>query len=492
MTQRRYFWHDRKLLSHFWVNVAVGILIALAFECAGESQWGEGMRDAAFDLLVKYEFLKAPDSAQRSNPLYFVEITPAEYRQWGEPLLTPRNKVADLIEAAWKKGAPVVVLDILLDRPDREHPDADLKLRRLLGRMLRENARTRVVFPVRIGVDGKLRSHLCEDLFERKTADGVRLFYPALPTVLASDVDLLNRFWDCYQVCRDRSGQNRIIWSVPVLATALHTGSQDQLDRAARKLLAAAGQEGRGSAEELEVELGAGAVHLAPLERVASAPGTPPAYQAGESDHLSYAQRIRFLISSQTPARRDSGNFRPGLSPDLLTGKIVIIGNASYETGDILATPVGQMPGMYLLGNAINTIATDRMPAHLNHWLEFAMEALVIVIAAWFFLRFHTMLAQLLTSIIFLAVLIPLSWGLYRNFGLFFNFIAPVVGMRLHGCADSLESMIAAKGRKHHDHNHDHGRDLSDPNGAQADGTQAPLGGAGATPLATGTKIGGA
>ncbi len=453
MSNKRFFWHDSRLRAHFLINVAIGILIAMAFALTTSSQWGEGMMNAAFDLLVRHEYNNASDSAQKGNPLYFVEITPAEHRQWGEPLLTPRDRLADLIEAAWKKGAPVVALDILLDRPDRDNPTGDMKLRSLLEKMLRENSRTQVIFPVRIGTDGGLRPHLFDDLFKRTTTDGKRIFYPAVPTVLASEGDLLNRFWGLYQVGRDQTGHTKVVWSVSLLAAALFSGTQSHLDDAAKTLEGATNHSADGGhAAGSHISLERNELHIPALERL-NLPGSDhPVYVEGESHGLPYTQRIRFLIPSETRAKRDAGNFRPGLSPDSLSGRIVVIGNGSPETGDILPTPVGRMPGMYVIGNAINTIVTGRMPIHLNPWLHYAVEALIIVIAAWLFLHFHSLLAQLLSSLIFIAMFVPLSWYIYREWGLFFNFIIPVVGMKLHKTADGIESMIAARGRKNHHH----------------------------------------
>ena len=474
MTQRRFFWHNPhffwhnvNLRKHYLINVFFGIMIAVAFAWCASSQWGEGLRNAAFDMLARYEYPNLSDTAPGSSRMFFVEITPAQYRQWGEPLLAPRDRLADLIETAWKKGAPVVVLDVLLDRPDREHPAGDVRLRRLLERMLRENARTKVVFPVRIGAEGDLRPHLFDDLMERRTGDGERLFYPAVPTVLASDRDLLNRFWDLYQVGRDRSGQLRVLWSVELLASALHAGTQDGLDQLASALVAGveggAGHAG-GSPEQglghaggspvhgLALRLGGRELHLPPLQRSDLPGAAHPGYQAAESHGLPYTQRIRFLIRPQTLAKRDAENFRPGLSPDSLAGKIVVIGNSSPETGDVLATPVEKaMPGMYLLGNAINTITTDRMPVHLSVLPHLAVEAFIIVIAAWMFLRVHSVLAQFLLSAGCILLFVPISWLIYQRWGLFFNFIVPVAGMRLHSLADGIESMVMARGRKHHD-----------------------------------------
>ena len=318
--------------------------------------------------------------------------------------------------------------------------------------MLRENARTQVVFPVRVGADGNLRHHLLDDLLEQKTADGRRIFYPAVPTALASEGDLLNRFWGMYQVARDQVGHTKVIWSVPLLVATLHTGSEAHLEEAANALIAATEHaSGDARAAGPYIKLGKGEIHLPQLQR-RDLPGTDhPIFVEGESHGLSYTQRVRFLIPPETSARRDAGNFRSDLSPDSLAGKIVVIGNGSSETGDILSTPVGRMPGMYFIGNAINTIVTGQMPVHLNIWLHYAVEFLIILVAALIFLHLHSIIAQIFLSAVFLLIFFPISWYIYREWGLFFNFIIPVAAMRLHSIADDIESAFATRGRKHHE-----------------------------------------
>ena len=445
---------DRNKRAHFFGNVIVGVVIAIIFSLTTSSQWGAELMNVAFDLLVRYESIVSSNSVNGVNQLFFVEITPSEYRQLGEPLLTPRDRVADLIETAWKKGAQVVALDILLDRTDQQNPLGDKKLRRLLEKMLRENAKTQIIFPVRIGADGELRHHIFDDLLDKQTTDGRHIFYPAVPTALASEGDLLNRFWGSYQVGRDQSGHTKVIWSVPLLAAALHAGSQTALEKAAKELLS--DSEHRSDithGEHPYIEFSGNRINLSPLQRK-NLPGIDlPTFVEGESHSLPYSQRIRFLIPPETKTRRDSNNFRSDLSPDSLYGKIVIIGNGSPETGDIISTPVGRMPGMYFIGNAINTIVTGKMPLHMNIWLHITMELLIIIAAAFVFVQIHDLLAQLLSSLAFIIILVPVSWFFYRNYGVFFNFIIPVVGMRLHHFADRFESMVAMRGRKHHDHN---------------------------------------
>lgn len=436
------FWQDRTLRAHFLINVLVGVVIAVIFAVTAGSRWGEGLLNTAFDLLVQHEYAAVADPSPELSRLFFVEITSDEYRRSGEPLITPRRRVAQLIETAWRAGAPVIAVDILLDRPDHADPSGDRILIALLERMLKENARTQVILPIRIGSDGLIRPHLCDLLFDRTTTDGRKLLHRAVPTVLASEDDLLNRFWGLYQVGQDSRDTDRIIWSLPLVAAAIQQGQIEQLDRLAGELLHVA----PGGYHALSLKLGGGVVEVP----------TPITEQgktlAGEAHGLPYTQRIRFLIPPDTKARRDADKFRPDLALPSLTNKIVVIGNGSPETGDILATPVGSMPGMYVIGNAINTIISGQMPVHMNVWLHYGIELLVIVFAAWLFLHFHSFLAQNIATIVFIILLVPLSWLLFKQWGVFFNFIVPIIGMRLHKIADSIETMIASRGRKQHHH----------------------------------------
>lgn len=443
------FWHDRTLRAHFLVNVLVGIVIAIIFALTTTSQWGEGLLNTAFDLLVRYEHGVAKDPSPETNRLFFVEITPDEYQRLGEPLITPRYRVAELLETAWKSNASVVTLDILLDRPDTAAPDGDTALRNLLERMLQKNSRTQIIFPVRIGSDGIIRSHLYEDLFNRTTADGRHIFHRAVPTVLASEGDLQNRFWGLYQIGRDQHGGERVIWNLPLMASALLEGYGQRLNQLASTLLHDAHAVGQHTSHGHVLKLREGHIEVPSLIL-----REDKLLTAGEAHGLPYTQRIRFMLSPDTRSRRDADKFRPDLAIPDLAGKVVVIGNGSPETGDILATPVGRMPGMYVIGNAINTIITGRMPVHMNTWLHYGIEALVIVFAAWLFLHFHSMLAQNLASLVFIILFVPLSWLLYKEWGIFFNFIIPVVGMRLHKVADSIETLIASRGRKQHHHQH--------------------------------------
>lgn len=439
------FWSDRQRRIHFFVNIGVGVLIAIFFVIAEKTSFGEDQLNAAFDLLVRVESRRYADSYLDDMPVYFIDISAQEYKNMGEPLITPRDRLAELVETAWRKGAAVIVPDILLEKADASKPQGDSRLRALLERMLDENSSSEVVFPVRIGADGYLRACIYDDLIDRTTRDGRHIFHRAVPYVLASTRDFKNRFWDDYRIGLGADKSPQIVWSIPLLASALYDRAFPRLEHVRRALLSDIARSGdhEPSGHGYMLELRGARIGVAPPVRLENG-----SVDAGDAYCLPYTQRIRFLISPETGQRRDAENFRPELSPDSLHSKIVIIGNSSPEAGDMLVTPVGTMPGMYVQGNAINTIVSGRMPVHMPGWVHFAIEGLIIVVAAWFFLHFEATAAQFLTSVIFIFLFGFISWLIYLRWGLFFNFLIPVAGMQFHKIACGIESMVLNKGLK--------------------------------------------
>ena len=63
----------------------------------------------------------------------FLEIDESSYRVWGEPLLTPRDKLRRLIEFSTEGGAAVVLVDIDLSRKTGPHDAALAALVREVG-----------------------------------------------------------------------------------------------------------------------------------------------------------------------------------------------------------------------------------------------------------------------------------------------------------------------------------------------------------------------
>ena len=116
--------------------------------------------------------------------------------------------------------------------------------------------------------------------------------------------------------------------------------------------------------------------------------------------------------------------------------------------GDYHWTPVGLLPGVYILGNAINTLAAGLQPIHMNSFLHFLIELFVILVAASFFLYFTKLLAQVLACTLFVILFFPLSWLAYDIWGIFFNFVVPLIGMSFQRTVSGMEDIIIHRGIK--------------------------------------------
>lgn len=357
-----------------WVNIVIGLICLTGVFVWERTDWAQFTLNKVFDFAIEKEAensaelrqsLSAGKDAKISDRIVFVEIDDDTYKKWGRPLLTPRDRLAQIIRAANQGGARVIVPDIILDRSDPCNPAADGQLRGVLQEMTGRRGSAKIIFPTRIGAHGEILPGVFDDLIG-KNPD----FYCATPLVSDSPLDNVQRFWRPYEIV-SRQGKKALLWNVSFLAAALAEGKEAELSRIQTALQA------RRTSESLSVQL----EHGAPI-------GLNP-----EDDH-GYFNRIRFfLIPSDTLAGYPGGNlFENHYKADELTqasfkDKIVIIGNSSPEMGDIHPTPIGRMAGMFVLGNAINTISNGLEPQGPPLFWDFLGKALLVVFTCFLFER---------------------------------------------------------------------------------------------------------
>jgi hypothetical protein len=136
----------------------------------------------------------------------------------------------------------------------------------------------------------------------------------------------------------------------------------------------------------------------------------------------------------------------------LLNGKIVIVGNSSQQKGDIYLTPIGEMAGFYIIGNALNTLFIHQVN-HLSFFLILMIELFTIIIAAYLFLHLHSLLAEFLCLIIMGVPLYFLTINIFSTYGTLLNVIFILLGIAIHRFEHGIEELITSKGHKHNQHN---------------------------------------
>jgi CHASE2 domain-containing sensor protein len=111
---------------------------------------------------------------------------------------------------------------------------------------------------------------------------------------------------------------------------------------------------------------------------------------------------------------------------------IVVVGQSSPETEDIYDTPIGPMPGMYVVGNAINTLVNHDTIHHESPWITKPVELLFILVAAYLFLEFPSLKAAVWSIVAVLAVTSVIMYVAYAYFNMLINPLFPILGMLAH------------------------------------------------------------
>jgi hypothetical protein len=415
---------------HFCISIGIGIVIVILLQLYENTNFGEHTLNKAFDYIIVKEAVESVRSgniaAQKNKKvaeqIIFFDMGNA-YEKRGNPLFTPRDELAKIIEAAFRGGAKVIVLDILLEDRDCCHPEHDRRLRGVFQQMIHRNVPTKIIFPVRLGSDGEIKKNLFKDLIEKHPN-----FYPAIPYISATVSDRIVRYWVPYEVTKGND-LAPFLWNASFLGAALAHGKEDELRIIGQKI------KGQKIPE-------AHFIKLSDTKEIEISPHREDLYR----------NRIRFfLIPEKTLSKYPGGNLFELVGNvdeiDYVTfkDKVVIIGNGNPGAGDIHLTPVGSMPGMYIIGNVMNTILLGLQPAHPSKVLNMLIELAIIIIAAYILSRFPPLIIKVLKSVVLISVLSAISYYYFIKTGVLLNFTFAVVGMGFHDMAMSVEKVLIKK-----------------------------------------------
>lgn len=122
---------------------------------------------------------------------------------------------------------------------------------------------------------------------------------------------------------------------------------------------------------------------------------------------------------------------------------IVVIGNSTYEKNDIIYTPIGEIPGMYVIGNSINTILNLGLIKSPPVILFILIESVTILICAYLFLFLKDIIASIFG---FIVIGIPLAYASYLIFeltGYFLTANFAVIGIGIHKIIVDIEKLVS-------------------------------------------------
>lgn len=425
--------------TQFILNIAAGLAIVFIMHGLGSTRWGEGLLNSAFDRFIISEAKAAANTSEDPGELLLLDIgfdkkndikeKPAEGKT---NFLSPRDTIAGLLTMAFAGDAGVVVLDFDFGENDCCHPERDEQLRKVLAD--NTNKQTKVIFPVRtVKTDKDVK---IQPLIFDAEIDKNPNYTRAISTLLASPDDAVVRHWKVFHEYREKEDDSfkKILWSIPVLAVALQKDKEKDLKNL-EAILVQPNQKIAGYSLAFD-SAGKKKEVLLPLQE------TDP-----------YRQRIRFRLIPQNCIDGNSEGNIPiinaeNLKPDRFKNKLVIISNSDRAVGDVLYTPVGEMPGMYIQANAIHTLLEGLQPKPPPWWVSFLIDLFIIIGAAYLFYYTESFWKDILVMLIGILGFGALGYYcFFKSFGIVPNYVFGIAAIGYIEIMNSLKGFLA-KGRK--------------------------------------------
>jgi serine/threonine protein kinase len=328
------------------------------------------LREKSVNLVVdgflRREAINAATANVNHSKVVFVTISPHSGLKPTKMSLTPRDQIAEAVQNAVAKGAKIIYLDFQLNLPDERSPQRDAALRKIL-KAVTQKPDVRII--------------LLSDVYLPKTDSSVHVYRSIVddlidqsPNIYRAEAGIVKsdgvvRYWREYEKARSHD-KSEILWGVPLLTSVLAEGNLRQLQNLENPLL---------SRKDIKAQLDLRDQKTINLSN-------------GQED--LYWQQIRFtLIPKDTLPDVPEGNLGaisipaekvPYMRKQTFENKIVIIGNPKSDFGDIHRTPVGKMAGMYVVGNAIDTLLTGSQVNGIPFWTGVGSNLLIIIIMACF------------------------------------------------------------------------------------------------------------
>jgi hypothetical protein len=395
------------------------------------------LEDITMDFVMDVHRRNIPPRGENIPPFVLLDIDDETYKNWGQPLYTPRNKLKNIINAAVQAKARLIVVLIDLSQSIKQqplHPDDqalynylknyvhDCKLKKniacppiILARaFVYQQSTTNSIAKPRIG------------FLEEFVRDATPHVQWASTQVYLSfdDVVRRNSLWS--PTCIGK--QPGVIASAELLAASIIQGETNIYNALAP--FQPKDCDNAYMPPNLAENINVGGLSIKPINRQRilyripwSNDEAPPKLPHIVPNNTGVP--ILTILSAQSFAES------PPVDLDVLTDHVVVIyGN---ERGYTFLTPLGEMPGALIFINSLYSLLQDKNILPLSPWIWLILMSLVMVL-----MTFLTMLSSFYRAItLILMTIIFLGFASYSiilfSRGVWVNFLLPiiVVGMML-------------------------------------------------------------
>ena len=429
------------------VALLLGTSSLLILSCTPLNLWMQERVEKVQDWVIAMDFGTHGDSGEASGrPEYlyaFVDMDEKTYRSWGEPFLTPRDKLACLIKTVAAAQPSMVIVDVDLARSNQDAPERDGELQKTLAE-LPAGPPVILVKSLRPNTDPGKPPTVRQSFLDKTVAESDRLYW-GFPIFLRDNSHSIRR-WKI-AVCAAQDNKTVLLPSVQLLAYALQSrGSDGNLLREMKAQLQDA--EGfcssPGGDRRNSLVMGEQVFSLdedGQENRIfySMKPGVAP-------PQINDGTQARPLLVTLPARSLFSGNVQPALN-GMLHGRIVIIGASFAESFDIHETPLGPLPGSVIILNSLRSLFTYGV----QHSLPWPVRVLfcmgLIILTACCFLYLNHLWGEIL-SWLFAIMGLPLVFLAYRQ-GYFFDFVIFLATIPIF----KIMRKIAEKENAHHNPN---------------------------------------
>jgi len=430
--------------------------------------------DANLDLAMQLqEEIPAIDDRL---PFLFLDIDDRTHEKWGEPLFTPRHHIKELIDAAVKGGAKLVIVDVDLTRQvsleglSQEklllHPyDHELYdfLKGYKTEYCQENKACPPIILVRM-VRSPLSSssddeegEFFKEIWEKSHEPFSPIPIPileSLPSFLDAAVEqsapyvqwasplfwkssydgAIRRWWLWQAICTDN--QTDIIPSVELLAATMvlsdgPEAAKNSIDKAL------SGFKPKHCTDSYNLPWKSSPKMLEIVQGLTITDGV-----RGVRQRIMYRLPWRYPVKTRGTVRDtfndEAGNevltivpakpylgLSEGIKTQFAENRIVVIGGSYAQGGDMHATPLlEEMPGGLIIINAIHSLLQNEGELkQLDDWIRWTIVFVLLIFFTWVFSFIHSVPRVIFVGLVFFLCAIVTSvwllrWGIWLNFAL--------------------------------------------------------------------------
>ena len=418
----------------YLVNFGIATVVVFALVFVEDLMFFKDKKDQVLDLVMYWhsDFTPRLANGQKMQRMALIEIDQQTYRAWGSPVLTPRDKLKDLIEAAVKGGASVIAVDIQLSwwsdgfihEAGKSAAGADKELADYLKSLNdREDDKAPLVILTRVyhfPFDDQSFLVRPPSFLDKVLIEEKNVFWSSTFFKIESD-DIRRRWQLASLVCQDEH-----LSVVPSMQLLVALGQLYVNDNAAL-VIREFKQKLNNWANKLTCDVSAGTT-IPKLCQAQNCPyftiKLPQKTGISDEEHVidlaggRETERVvyRFAPDDDSNSQRrqliDTESALRILAEGADVAKqVVFIGVTHQDSGDLHPIPIrdNYVSGVYVLANAVDTVLRfGQLKLQVWHY-KFMVSLFVILIATVIFALFGIVRAFLFSTIIIFVILSVLS-----------------------------------------------------------------------------------